>query len=70
MNNILCFFMGFLLAQYLHNNPLVVYEPEVKHEAIQEPTAQDLRREEYVKECQRYGYSKPKCEDIWDGNPA
>ena len=49
MNNILCFFMGFLLAQYLHNNPLVVYEPEVKHETTQEPTAQDLRREEYVK---------------------
>jgi len=70
MNSIVCFIMGFLFAQYLQNHPLVVYDPEIKHEATQEPTDEDLRRIEYVKECQRYGFSKPKCEDLWDGNPV
>lgn len=31
------------------------------------PVTLDPRRAEYIYECQRYGFKKNDCENIWDG---
>lgn len=52
------------------------YTPTVKQEVkiieeVKEPpvvaVAPDPRREEYVRDCTSYGFTKQWCEDNWDG---
>lgn len=68
LTNVFCFFLGYLAYPYMNHIPFPraqAIEMEVK-----EPTENDHRRLEYVKECQRYGFSRLQCENIWDGKPV
>lgn len=69
MLNIICFFLGFIAYPYINHLPFPNLAAVHQAEAEQKPTAEDLKRLEYVKECQRYGFSEPECENFWDGIP-
>lgn len=42
-------------------------KPTNKAHIEQGPVTIDPRRAEYIYECQRYGFKKIDCENIWDG---
>lgn len=61
----LCFFLGYMAFQWVH--PVPVEKVIEQREAIQEPTYEDLKRADFLKECSKYGFTNTKCEKIWDG---
>lgn len=64
-----------LFAIVVISNHTTVYETKtisppvvVQKDVITEPQkVNDPRREEYVRECVSYGFTKQSCEDYWDG---
>lgn len=70
LNNLVFFIIGYLAYPYLNHLPMPTLPEPAKQEQVKEPSEDDAKRTEYVKECQRYGFSKSDCENIWDGNPV
>lgn len=63
------FFCVGVLANHDYNyTPKIKQEVKIIDEVKEVPNVvKDPRREEYVSDCVRYGFTKQWCQDNWDG---
>lgn len=66
------------IPQPVEVRPQVIEQPKPEPEKVyiyvkvpeeKQPEPQLEPRDAYIKECQRYGFKKSKCEHIWDDEP-
>lgn len=63
----ICFFLGYMAFSLTHPPVKTVESIIDQAVTVQEPTLEDLKRADFLKECSKYGFTNTKCEKIWYG---
>jgi|GEM_PF-3135426 hypothetical protein len=68
--NVLCFFLGFIAYPYINHLPFPNTQQTPVETIVEQKKPVDERRETYLQECPRYGFSRTECERFWDSQPS